>query len=69
MGIKLQDKKPGEPASWMFIDADVLIKEIEAKKAEKAKKEQEKAEKAALDLKKKSTPGKDWFRVFEKDKW
>ena len=34
-----------------------------------AKKEAEKAAKAAADLLKKSTQGKDYFRVFEKEKW
>lgn len=69
MGIKLEDKKPGEPASWMFVDKDVLIKEIEAKVAAKAAKEAEKIAKAAALLKKNSTPGKDYFKEFEADKW
>jgi len=69
MGIKLEDKKPGEPASWMFVDKDVLIKEIEAKVAAKAAKEAEKLAKAAALLKKNSTPGIEYFRVFEADKW
>lgn len=31
LGIQLEDKKPGEPATWKFVDKDILIKEIEAK--------------------------------------
>lgn len=69
MGIKLEDKKPGEPASWMFVDKDVLLKEMEAKQAEKLAKEAAKKAKAELELKKLSTPGKDYFRVLEADKW
>jgi hypothetical protein len=69
LGIKIEDKKPGVPAVWKFVDKDILIKEIEDKKAEKLAKEKAKAEKAALELKKKSTQGIDYFRVFEADKW
>ena len=36
---------------------------------EKANKEAEKQARKDLDLKKKSTSGKDWFRVFESDKY
>jgi len=31
----LEDKKPGEPATWKFVDKEELIKEIEAKKQAK----------------------------------
>ncbi len=37
--------------------------------AEKLKKEEEKKAKKDLEIKKKSTSGKDWFRVFESDKY
>lgn len=69
LGIKLEDKKPGEPASWMFVDKDILIKEMEAKAADKAAKEAAKKAKAELELKKNSTKGIDYFRVLEADKW
>lgn len=69
MGIQLEDKKPGEPATWKFVDKEELIKEIEAKKQAKLAKEAAKIAKAELDLKKKSTSGADWFRVMESDKY
>jgi hypothetical protein len=31
LGIQLEDKKPGEAASWKFVDKSILIAEIEAK--------------------------------------
>lgn len=37
--------------------------------AEKLKKEEEKKAKKDLEIKKKRTSGKDWFRVFESDKY
>jgi hypothetical protein len=65
LGIQLEDKKPGEAATWKFVDKDELIKEIEAKKQAKLQKEAEKVARAELELKKKSTSGADWFKVFE----
>lgn len=35
LGIQLEDKKPGEPSTWKFVDKDELIKEYEAKKQAK----------------------------------
>jgi hypothetical protein len=46
-----------------------LIANREAKLAAKKKKEDEKEAKKALELKKKSTTGKDWFREMESDKY
>lgn len=69
LGIQLEDKKPGEPATWKFVDKEELIKEIEAKKQAKLQKEQEKIARAELELKKKSTSGAEWFKVFESDKY
>jgi cysteinyl-tRNA synthetase len=64
LGIRLEDK--GKAASiWKYEKPEILIKEIEAKEAEKAKKEADKQAKKNLDLKKKSTSGKDFFRVLE----
>lgn len=67
LGIKLEDK--GQTASWMFVDPEELRKEKAAIAAEKAAKELAKAQKAAEELLKKSTSGKDYFRVLEKEKW
>lgn len=69
LGIRLEDKGKGNPAIWKLADRNELIKEIEKKKADKKKKEDEQRAKKELELKKKSTPGKDWFRTFETDKY
>ena len=42
LGIQLEDKKPGEPASWKFVDKDTLLKEREANIQAKLAKEAEK---------------------------
>ena len=69
LGIKLEDKKPGEPSTWKFVDKNVLLAEREAKINAKLAKEREKAERAALDLKKKSTPPQEWFKVFKAEEY
>mmetsp|Transcript_9788 Transcript_9788/g.16481 ORF Transcript_9788/g.16481 Transcript_9788/m.16481 type:complete len:152 (+) Transcript_9788:1476-1931(+) len=69
LGIRLEDKGKGQDSIWKFEDKEKLIKEREQKIAEKEKKEEEKRLRKELDLKKKSTPGKEWFRVFETDKY
>lgn len=69
LGIKLEDRKPGEPSIWKFVDKETLLKEREDKIAAKLKKEQEKQERAALELKKKSTPPTEWFKVFRADEF
>lgn len=76
LGIRLEDKGKDAPSIWKYEEPEKLIKEREIKiaekaekEAEKAKKEAEKKAKAELDLKKKSTPGKDWFKIFEADKY
>lgn len=63
LGIRLGDKAKGEPAVWDFVDPAVLLKEKEAKLAEIAAKEEKKRVAAALELKKKSTPGLDYFKT------
>jgi cysteinyl-tRNA synthetase len=66
LGIRLEDK--GKAASiWKYEKPEILIKELEAKEAEKAKKEADKQAKKDLDFKKKSTSGKDFFKVLEAD--
>lgn len=42
LGIQLEDKKPGEPASWKFVDKEILLKERDAKNQAKIAKEAEK---------------------------
>jgi len=68
LGIRLEDKKD-QPTIWKYENPDILIKERENKLAEKEKKAAEKLAKAELALKKKSTSGKDWFRVMESEKY
>lgn len=63
LGIRLGDRKAGEPAVWDFVDPAVLLKEKEAKLAEIAAKEEKKRVAAAVELKKKSTAGKDYFKL------
>lgn len=63
-GVQIEDK--GKDASiWKFDDPAKLMKRRADALAEKQKKADEAAAKKALDEKKKSTPGKDWFRTFE----
>ena len=76
LGIKLEDKKPGEPAAWKFVDSETLLKELEAAKqaklemqAKKAAADAKKKADAELALQKKQTPGSEYFRVFEADKY
>ena len=68
LGIRLEDKKDAATI-WKYEKPEILIAEREKKHAEKAKKEAEKAAKKELDLKKKSTSGKDWFKVMESEKY
>lgn len=65
----MEDKGKDEPSIWKLEDKNVLIANREAKIDAKKKKEEDKLAKQALDLKKKSTPGKDWFKVFESAKY
>lgn len=69
LGIKLEDRKPGEASIWKFVDKETLLKEREEKNATKLKKELEKQERAALELKKKSTPATEWFKIFRADEF
>jgi len=69
LGIQLEDKGKDEDSIWKYENKEVLIQRREQKLAEKFKKEEEKKARAALELKKKSTSGKDWFREFESDKY
>ena len=60
--IMLEDRKPGEPAIWKFVDYGVIMAEREEKLRAKQKKEEEKRLKKELDEKKKSTPASEWFK-------
>ena len=68
MGIQIEDK--GKEASiWKSDDPKKLLKKRDEALAAKAKVEEEKRARKELDLKKKSTPGKDWFKTFQTDKY
>lgn len=69
LGIRLEDRGKGQESIWKLEEKEILIKERENKLSEKSRKEEEKKQKAALDLKKKSTPGKEWFITFESEKY
>jgi len=69
LGIKLEDRKPGDASIWKFVDKETLAKEREEKNAAKLKKEQEKQAKAALEFKKKSTPASEWFKEFKAEEY
>lgn len=75
LGIRLEDKKD-QPTIWKYEKPEILIAQMKQKQeekakkeAEKAKKEAEKAAKKAMEEKKKSTSAKDYFRVFESEKY
>lgn len=69
LGIRLEDKGKDQDSIWKFEDKEKLIKERENKIAEKERKEEEKRLRKELELKKKSTPGKEWFKVMEAEKY
>lgn len=69
LGIRLEDKGKGNPSIWKLEDRNTLIRQREEKIAIKQKKDEEKRLKAELDLKKKSTSGKDWFKVFNEENY
>jgi cysteinyl-tRNA synthetase len=69
LGIRLEDKGKDQDSVWKCEDKEKLIAERENKLAAAAKKEEEKRLRKELELKKKSTSGKDWFQVFESDKY
>jgi len=69
LGIRLEDKGKDADSIWKYEDKEKLIKERENKLAAAAAKEEEKRLRKELETKKKSTPGKDWFRTFETAKY
>ena len=68
MGIKLEDRKQDQPSIWKFADKDSILAEREAKLEKARAAEEAKRVKAELELKKKSTPGSEWFKVFPEGK-
>lgn len=69
LGIQLEDKGKEEDSIWKLENKEVLIAKRDAKIADKLKKEEEKRVRKEQELKKKSTSGKEWFRVMESDKY
>lgn len=68
MGIKLEDKKQDQPSIWKFADKDSLLAERQAKIDKALAAAEAKRAKQELELKKKSTPGSEWFKVFPTNK-
>lgn len=68
LGIKLEDRKQDQPAIWKFADKGELLAERQAKLDKIREAQEAKRLKAELDLKKKSTPGSQWFKVFPQHK-
>lgn len=68
MGIKLEDRKQDQPSIWKFADKNELLAERQAKLDKIREAEEAKRVKKELELKKKSTPGSEWFKVFPQHK-
>lgn len=64
MGIKLEDRKQEQPSIWKFADKEALLAERQAKIDKVKAAEDAKQAKKELELKKKSTTGAEWFKVF-----
>ena len=68
VGIKLEDRKQDQPSIWKFADKDSILAERNAKLEKARAAEEAKRAKKELELKKKSTPGSEWFKVFPEGK-
>ena len=68
LGIKLEDRKQDQPAIWKFADREALVAERQAKIDKARQVEEAKRAKKEAELKKKSTPGSEWFKVFPEHK-
>ena len=68
VGIKLEDRKQDQPAIWKFADKETLLAERQEKLDKANAAEEAKRAKKELELKKKSTSGADWFKVFPEHK-
>jgi hypothetical protein len=64
LGVRLEDRGKGQEAIWKYEDKEVLLKERENKLKEKEKKEEEKRIRKEEEIRKKSTPATEWFKVF-----
>ena len=64
LGIKLEDRKQEQPSIWKFADKDELLTERQAKIDKAREAEEAKQAKKETELKKKSTSGAEWFKVF-----
>jgi cysteinyl-tRNA synthetase len=64
LGVRLEDRAKGQPALWKYEDREVLLKERQAKIADREKKEEEKRKRKEEETRKKSTPAQNWFREF-----
>ena len=64
LGIKLEDRKNDQASVWKFADKDAILKERQDKLDKIREKEEAARAKKELELKKKSTPGSEWFKVF-----
>ena len=68
LGIKLEDRKQDQASIWKFADKDTILAERNAKLEKARAAEEAKRAKQELELKKKSTPGSEWFKVFPEGK-
>lgn len=64
LGVRIEDRAKGQPSLWKYEDREVLLKERQAKIADKQKKEEEKRLRKEEETKKRSTPPQEWFKVF-----
>lgn len=68
LGIKLEDRKQDQAAIWKTASKESIYAEREAKLEKARAAEEAKRVKKELELKKKSTPGSEWFKVFPQHK-
>jgi cysteinyl-tRNA synthetase len=64
LGVRLEDRAKGQDAIWKYEDKEVLLKERADKIREKELKELEKKKRKEEEIRKKSTPPTEWFKVF-----
>ena len=64
LGVRLEDRAKGQEAIWKYEDKEVLLKERADKIRDKEFKELEKKKRKEEEIRKKSTPPTEWFKVF-----
>ena len=70
LGISLEDKGLKQPSVWKYTaDKEKLLEAIANKKKAALAKQEAKKKREEEALNKLKTPGKDYFRVFESDKY